>query len=109
MSQEKLIEIRGVPVTPGSPLDKRTPSAPGIWDDDHGCGGSTRHMARLANGTLFDLGNAGSTKHLCHIFDGETDTFDNHPVDHLDITTPPNDLPREEHHSWMEEGNYAQG
>ncbi|MFA6272201.1 MAG: hypothetical protein WC693_03770 [Patescibacteria group bacterium] len=95
------IKVCGILIASGSPLDKTVPKAPGIWDYE-GCG-SARHMARLADGTLFDLGNAGSTKHLCHV--GET--FEHHPVDQLEIITPPDDIPVARHHAWLEARNYA--
>ncbi|MFA6525205.1 MAG: hypothetical protein WCT33_02935 [Patescibacteria group bacterium] len=107
MPQTKHIEIAGIPIVPGGLLDKIVPRDPGIWDEDGCCGGSERHIARLPDGTLFDLGNAGATKHLCHIFADGRDTFQHHPVDQLEIVTPPEDVPVARHHAWLEARNYA--
>ena len=56
---QKKIKVRGVLIAQGSILDKRIPTDPGIWDHDETCGSATRHMVRLSDGRLFDLGNAG--------------------------------------------------
>jgi hypothetical protein len=93
------IKVCGIQIPPGSPLDNIIPKAPQIWDHE-GCG-STRHIVRLADGRLYDLGNAGSTKHLCHI----GDTFLHHQPDRLEIITVPENVPEDKRHVWQSDWN----
>lgn len=93
------IKVCGIPIPVGNPLNAIIPRTPGIWDHE-GCG-STRHMARMEDGTLYDLGNAGSTKHLCHI----GTTYDHHPIDRLEITAVPDDIPTDKRHEWQSDWN----
>ncbi|MFA6391545.1 MAG: hypothetical protein WCW66_02155 [Patescibacteria group bacterium] len=102
MSQLK-IKVCGILIKPGSPLNAIVPRNPGVWDHE-GCG-STRHMVRLLDGRLFDLGCAGSTKHLCHIIADGHDTFLHHPVEQLEIITPPDDIPEDKRHEWQRDWN----
>lgn len=83
-----LIEVKG---TQMDSADQRYShlSQPGIYDDDDCCP-CTRHIVRLPNGSLFDLGDAEKTVPQIHIFDeGGKNTGRHVSVDQITIVPTP--------------------